>query len=93
MPDTIWTKTKAEFVIEMIHEHFGRKRDWELATAPARKGTPRRAEFDRMIEVLAGGHWLHPGRFKSYALRGYRPHLARRSERSQMDVLDHWQGA
>jgi len=53
MPDPIWTKTKAEFVIEIMHEQFGPKRDWKLAGYPDHLGTPTRAKFDRTIELLA----------------------------------------
>jgi hypothetical protein len=52
MPD-IWTKTKAEFVIEMMHDRFGPKSTWVFASAPDRRGTSRRAAFDHLIEVLA----------------------------------------
>jgi len=48
-----WSKTKAEFVVDVMHEHFGPKSSWELKTFPDHKGTERRREFDRLVELLS----------------------------------------
>jgi hypothetical protein len=81
VPDPIWTKTKAELVIEIMHEQFGPKSRWEFATVPARTGTETRAKFDRTVELLAEIIGCAPGgvRMTLDAVRGHQfrndPHV------------------
>lgn len=68
----VWTKTKADFVLEIWNEHFGPRSTWEFATAPAHKGTQRRVEFDRINKLLSELIGCTEGGLKSlaYALTG-----------------------
>jgi len=49
----VWTKAKAEFVVEAIHAFCGPHSRWGLKTAPAPKGTERRDRYEELCRKLA----------------------------------------